>query len=477
MIDSSDITQLSAVAMAGLFRAGELSPTEALEAVLDRMDELEPEVNSFFTRTTDLARSEALASEARFRAGEPLTMMDGVPYSIKDLDATKGIRTTYGIPATKDFIPDADTSVVERLRSAGGSLLGKTSAPHIGYKDSSENMLFPATKNPWNLSRNPGGSSSGAAAAVAARFGPIAHGSDGAGSIRIPAGLCGVVGFKPTVGRIPVWPAGFYAGTTVHNGPITRTVEDAAMMTDIMAGPDERDPSSQYPLPQGGFLANLTSETVTGLRFGVTKDLGYGATAAEVGDAVVKAAELLTAYGHTVAEGHPGFRDPGPTQESRWNSLMASRFTHDLKAHPEHFDETLTAIVHAGEEASALSVWSYEKMRGEMHDKLVAFFHDFDYLITPSMPMGAWHRDTYPTEVDGKPLPGGGVLARAYLLWPFNFTGNSAITIPCGLTAEGMPIGIHVVGKMQDDLGVLRVAKQLEELIAFSDLAPVTDRG
>lgn len=467
------LSSLTAVELASAYRAKDISPVEVAEAVIARIDALDPSVHAFFTRTDALALEEARASEARFLAGTPIGPMDGVPYTIKDLDYTAGIRTTGADPKTKDAVPVINSAISARLRASGGTLLGKTSAPHIGYKDSSENLVFPATGNPWDTTRNPGGSSSGAAAAVAAGFGPLAHGSDGAGSIRIPAALCGVVGFKPTLGRVPVWPNRLYFGSTVHNGPITRTVSDAALMMDVIAGPDPRDPNTLLPDPEGPYLASVEQGwTGSAPRLALSIDFGYGATRQDVGALVTRTAVAsASALGWSLVERDPGFPDPGHAQQMRWNSLMAAAFHSRMTEDPENFEPMFRDVIEAGARETALDVVGAEVMRSAVYDALADLFSDVDYLLSPAMPLTAWPLMTYPTHVDGRELPGGDVLRRAYLVWPFNFTGHPAITIPCGLGDDGLPVGIQIVGRRGDDIGVLRVAAAIESLLGF-DVSP-----
>lgn len=464
------LTSLTATALAAAYRDRSLSPVEVTEAVIARIDAIDPDVKAFFTRTDELALDEAKAAERRFAAGTPIGPMDGIPYTIKDLDYTAGIRTTGADPKTRDAVPTIDTAVAGRLRASGGALLGKTTAPHIGYKDSPENLIAEPTGNPWDTTRNPGGSSSGAAAAVAAGFGPLAHGSDGAGSIRIPAALCGVVGFKPTFGRVPVWPNPLLFNSTVHNGPITRTVRDAALMLDVIAGPDPRDPSSALPDPGIGYLESLARPSeAPAPRLALSIDFGYGATAAEVAASVTENATSIAAdLGWALQHRDPGFPDPGEAQVTRWNTLMAAAFIERLMEDPSDFEPMFQEIIAAGAQNSAFDLLRSDLGRTAVEEGMIELFSEFDYLISPAMPLTTWPLLTYPEEVDGRALPGGGVLRRAYLLWPFNFTGHPAITIPCGLDSQGLPIGLQIVGRRNDDLGVLRVAAEFEARLGFT---------
>jgi Asp-tRNA(Asn)/Glu-tRNA(Gln) amidotransferase A subunit family amidase len=235
-------------------RTRRLSPVEVLEDVLQRAERLQPSLHPFMTIDADRARDAARDAEAAVMRGDSLGPLHGLPVSVKDLEPTAGLRTTYGSKFFEDFVPDFDGAVAGRLRSAGAILFAKSNTPHFGYKDLCDNLLGPPTRNPWNLERTPGGSSGGAAAAVAAGIGPLAHGSDGAGSIRIPAALCGVFGFKPSLGLVPYWPNPDFWAARSHNGPITRTVRDAGLMLNALAGPDPRDPVS-LDMPPRDWLA------------------------------------------------------------------------------------------------------------------------------------------------------------------------------------------------------------------------------
>src|SRR5438477_881197 len=255
-------------------RARRLSPVEVLEDVLQRAERLQPSLHPFMTIDADRARNAARDAEAAVTRGDSLGPLHGLPVSVKDLEPTAGLRTTYGSKFFEDFVPDFDGAVAGRLRSAGAILFAKSNTPHFGYKDLCDNLLGPPTRNPWNLERTPGGSSGGAAAAVAAGIGPLAHGSDGAGSIRIPAALCGVFGFKATFGLVPYWPNPDLWSARSHNGPLSRTVRDAALMLNAIAGADARDVLS-IDSPQTDWLPVCDERDISGLRVAWSPDFGY----------------------------------------------------------------------------------------------------------------------------------------------------------------------------------------------------------
>ncbi len=446
---------------------------EVTDDLLASVDALNPVLHAFVTVSAERAREDAASSEARFRKHESIGPLDGVPYSVKDLEATQGIRTTFGSWEFRDHVPEYDGPAAERLRLSGGVLLGKTATPEHGYKDTSETLIAPEPENPWDLARTTGGSSGGAAAAVAAGLGPIAHGSDGAGSIRIPGALCGVVGLKPTLGRVPVWPQPFYRDSVAHNGAIARTVNDVAIMLDVLAGPDPRDPWSVVPNPARGFAAALLDRDDRDLRIGVSTDLGYGVTAGEIAASVESAATLLADAATTVVQFDQPWPDPGPAQLDWWSREFMGIFGEAVRERPDTVEAAVHTLVKLGERAPTDSDFRYRRMRGDLHDRQVKLFQSIDYLITPTMPLTAWPRGTDPDGIDGHQFPGG-ARGRNYLLFPFNLAGNPAITIPCGLSNEGLPIGLQIVGPLYDEVGVLRVARRLEAALSFTARPVIT---
>jgi aspartyl-tRNA(Asn)/glutamyl-tRNA(Gln) amidotransferase subunit A len=283
---NNEICRMDAVTLAGNIRSKRLSPVEVIDAVLDRMDRLDPVLHAFCTPTPELARETAKRIEADIMAGRPVGPLAGVPIGIKDLVLTKGIKTTSGSYAYKDYVPDEDDVVVERLRAAGAVILGKTNVPELGYSGAGHNMIFPTTRNPWNIERTSGGSSAGSGAAVASAMGPFAIGSDGGGSVRIPAALCGLYGLKASMGRVPLYPGTKderYPGVSSwesieHIGPMSRTVADAALMMTVIAGPDDRDRFS-LPKPDFDWMAVLKGD-LRGTRVAYSPDWGYALVAA-----------------------------------------------------------------------------------------------------------------------------------------------------------------------------------------------------
>jgi aspartyl-tRNA(Asn)/glutamyl-tRNA(Gln) amidotransferase subunit A len=314
----NEICRTDAVTLSGRIRAKELSPVEVVDAVLDRMERLEPTLHAFCTRTPEMARADAERIEAQIMAGEEAGPLAGVPVGIKDLVATKGIRTAMGSHAYIDFVPEEDDVVVERLKGAGAVILGKTNVPEFGYSGVGHNPVFETTTNPWNTNLTPGGSSAGSGAAVASGMGPFAIGSDGGGSIRIPSSFCGLYGIKASMGRVPLYPGcrdERYPGVSSwesleHIGPISRTVADSALMLSVIAGPDDRD---RHTLPEASFdwLEVLQDKDLRGLRVAYSSDWGYAAIDPEVRRVVGEAVRVFERdLGCIVEEAHPGWDDP-----------------------------------------------------------------------------------------------------------------------------------------------------------------------
>src|SRR5947207_4386627 len=305
----NDPNWLSATEQAALIRSRKLSPLELVDTLLARIDKLNPRINAFVLINADQARREARAAErAVGKRGAKLGPLHGVPFGVKDLVVTKGVRTTFGTPLYRDNVPVEDAPMVARLQAAGAIMIGKTNTPTFGWLGATHNLLFGPTRNPWHLDRTPGGSSGGASAAVAAGLGPLAVGTDGGGSIRIPASFAGVVGYKPSYGRIPIYPA-IAAWSLSHIGPLTRTVADAALVLQVTAGPDERDPCS-LPAADVAYAKRL-GRGVKGLRVAYADDLGGGEPVdAEVRRVAARAARAFRDLGCRVESAAPGWPSP-----------------------------------------------------------------------------------------------------------------------------------------------------------------------
>jgi Asp-tRNA(Asn)/Glu-tRNA(Gln) amidotransferase A subunit family amidase len=464
-----DLCFMSALELDRLIRAGDLSPVEITDAVLARIDRLNPSLAAYVTVCDDLARAQAREAESRARRGERRGPLDGIPYSIKDLEDTAGVRTTFGSKWFERNVPPEDGAVAGRLRATGGILLGKTNTPHFGHKDMSDNLIGPPCRNPWRLDRTSGGSSGGAASGVAAGLGPVAHGSDGAGSIRCPASLCGVVGVKPSFGRVPYYPSPDHWAARSHNGPITRTVRDAAVLLSAMAGPDPRDPLS-IDAPPEDYLAACDGD-LRGLRVAWSPDLGYLPVDREVRTISEAAARRFPDLGCTLdapALGWPDMRDP---HRLIWEVGVAARHQDRAHEHPDWIEPSLMRMVVAAGRVSALDYGRALLARTPFYQAVDKTFEQYDVLLTPTMPVAAWPVEPDSSaSIDGHDAPT--LLERLTFTFPFNLTGQPAATVPCGWTKDGLPVGLQIVGRWHADGTVLRAAAAFEALQPWVERRP-----
>jgi aspartyl-tRNA(Asn)/glutamyl-tRNA(Gln) amidotransferase subunit A len=473
---NNEICRMDAVTLAAQIRAKQLSPVEVIDAVLDRMDKLEPTLHAFCTPTPELARETAKRIEADIMAGRPVGPLAGVPIGIKDLVLTKGIKTTSGSFVYKDFVPDEDDVVVERLRAAGAVILGKTNVPELGYSGAGHNMIFPTTRNPWNVERTSGGSSAGSGAAVASGMGPFAIGSDGGGSIRIPAALCGVYGLKASMGRVPLYPGTRderYPGVSSwesieHIGPLSRTVADAALMMTVIAGPDDRD---RLSLPEANFSwMEVLKGDLKGKRVAFSPDWGYAAVDPEVRDVVARAVKVFERdLGCTVEVANPGFDNPlGPFV----NLIMVES---DLKGmrqlvdkYGDHMMPHLVGLVRAKYSDDDLT--GAIVTRKAVANKLWRFMRKYDLLLTPTVAVSAFALGIQgPETIDGKPVAPFDWLPFTF---PLNMTGQPAASVPAGFTRDGLPVGVQIVGRHLDDPMVLRASAAFEAAAPWKDRWP-----
>jgi aspartyl-tRNA(Asn)/glutamyl-tRNA(Gln) amidotransferase subunit A len=463
-----ELWALPATQLAGLIRERSVSPVEVTEAVLARMERLNPILGAFCTPTVELTRDMARQAERTLLDGAPLGPLHGVPVSIKDMTWTQGIRTTRGSRLYADFVPAEEPPVVERLRAAGAVILGKTNTPEFGWKGATENLLFPPTRNPWNPNRTAGGSSGGAAAAVAAGLGPLATGTDGAGSIRIPAACCGIVGLKPSYGRVPVYPAPLDLAAT---GPMTRTVRDAALLLDVMAGPDERD---RFSLPDNepSYLANCEGG-VRGWRIAWSADLGYAVVDPEVRAICEAAARRFSDLGAHVEAADPGFDDPREVILILFYAQLGAQLA-DLP--PERWallDPGLATVLEGYRTLTAFEYGAMTLRRNALWERVRRFFDQYDLLLTPSLAVPPFELGIEgPTTVAGREV---GRLGWTPFTFPFNLTGQPAVSLPCGFTADGLPVGLQIVGRRNNDLAVLRAAAAFEEALPWADRWPALE--
>ena len=455
----TDLTQCSATELLGLYRSGDASPVETTRAVLERIDDVDTELNSFCLVAHDDAMASAAASETRWRRGEPMGPLDGVPTSIKDLILTRGWPTLRGSHTVDPHQPwEVDAPVTARLREAGAVLLGKTTTPEFGCKGETNSPLTGITRNPWDPSKTPGGSSGGTAAAVAAGLGPLSVGTDGAGSVRIPAAFCGNFGLKPSFGRVPAFPLSPF-GTVSHLGPHTMSVADAALMMNVLKQPDARDWTS-LPPDTSDYLDGLDGG-VAGLRIAFSPTLGYASNVdPQVAAAVSLAAEELAELGAHVEAVDPGFADPLDITTGLWFT-GAWTLWNQLSAEQQAVtDPDFAAEAALGSAFSNLDVQRLNQRRGELGSHMRQFMLQFDLLVTPAVAVPAFEaRPAGHTPMD--PLS---MLGWTPFSYPFNLTQQPACTVPCGLTSGGLPIGLQLVGPMFADALVLRAARAYEQV-------------
>jgi aspartyl-tRNA(Asn)/glutamyl-tRNA(Gln) amidotransferase subunit A len=453
---SEDICYLSAAELAASYRAGTLSPAEAAAALLKRIDRINPTVNAYILVDHEAAMRDARASEARWKAGKPLSPIDGVPASIKDIILTKGWPTLRGSKTVDPDQPwDVDAPVTARLREAGCILLGKTTTPEFGWKGVTDSPLTGITRNPWDLDKTPGGSSGGASAQVAAGLGVLAVGTDGGGSIRIPAGFTGIVGLKPSFGRVPAAPLSPF-GTVAHLGPMTRTVRDCALMLQEMAKPDARDWFS-LPYQDIDYTASLGAG-VKGLKIAFSPTLGFAKVDPEIAAAVATAAKLFAELGAQVEETDPGFSDPVELFHIHW-------FSGAYNAAMSLSDEKLAlldpGLLRTYQDGAAIPLKTYLQAataRSALGVTMKQFHERYDLLLTPSLAVLPFEAGRLaPAEMGNSYWT-----AWTPFTYPFNLTQQPAISIPCGFSQSGLPIGLQLVGPMHREDLVLRAAAAYE---------------
>jgi Asp-tRNA(Asn)/Glu-tRNA(Gln) amidotransferase A subunit family amidase len=466
MAEHSDLTFTPATELRDLIRARRVSPVELLESVLARAEDVQPRLYPFVTIDAERARTAARAAEAAVMGQQPLGPLHGIPVSIKDLDPTSGLRTTYGSKFSEHNVPTYDSIVVERVRAAGGVIFAKTNTPNYGHKDSCDNLLMPPTRNPWKTDRTSGASSGGAAVAVAVGAGPLAHGSDGAGSIRIPAALCGVFGLKPSFGRVPTWPNADIWAARSHSGPITRTVADAGLLLGVMAGPDPRDPVS-LDATGTDYLAACQPGDLKGLKVAWSADFGYAVVDPAVRRVAEASARRFAELGCIVEAVDPGWDNPAPWAETLWHSNMAARFSDQLDERPEWIDSSLRTMIEAGRRLSGMQVGRAQLARTAFYNQAQQFMARYDLLLTPQMPCVAWPAEPSAKEHNES------IFDHLPFTFPFNGTGWPAASVPCGFNDEGLPIGLQIVAPWRQDGLCLRAAAAFEAIQPWHSRRPV----
>ncbi|HEX4260133.1 MAG TPA: amidase family protein [Acetobacteraceae bacterium] len=464
-----DLCFLPAHRLATMIANRQVSPVEVMRAVLARIEALDPQVNAFATLLPEASMAAARRAEAAVGAGAALGRLHGVPVTIKDLTATRGIPTQRGSRIFAGMVPDEDAPLVTRLREAGAIAIGKTTTPEFGWTGVSRSPLTGITHNPWKHGYNAGASSAGAGAAAAAGFGHLHQGSDGAGSIRMPSHFCGVFGHKPSYGRVPYAPPPTNDATS-HMGPMARTVRDAALMLAVMAGPHPADytsleaPPADYPGRLGGGIA--------GRRVAFSADLGHAhvdeEVAALVAQAVTVFADELGARVETVAT--PWAAEGPELARFFWAAHMAGHEQY-LPEWEQRMDEGLVACIRQGAPITAARYQQMRERKMAYGSAINRWMQDWDLLLTPAVSVAAFPAGRLMPE--HWPQHEWDWLSWAEFSYPFNMSHNPAASVPCGFTRDGLPVGLQIVGRRFDDLGVLQAAAAFERARPWADRRPL----
>ena len=463
----SDLNWKSAAKLVKGYAKKKFSPVEVVKACLAQIERHEPALNAM----VEIRRAEALdaarLSEKRWLRGEPQGPVDGVPVLIKDLLLVKGWPTLRGSKTVSpDQAWDQDAPSVARLRECGAVFLGSTTTPEFGWKGVTDSPLTGITRNPWDVTKTPGGSSGGSSAAAAAGYAPLTLGTDGGGSIRIPAGFAGIFGLKPSFGRVPAYPLSPF-GTVAHVGPMTRDVEDSALMMNVITQPDARD---WHALPYDGadYTAKL-KKGIKGLRIAFSPALGYADVDPEIAELVDDAVRLLERLGAHVERVDPGFADPAPCFRILWWAGARAALGHLTPEQKKLLDPALADVV---EQSMSISLDDYAgavKQRGLLGSQMRQFMENYDLLVTPTLPIPAFEAGKLaPATTD----PSGKWVNWTPFSYPFNLTQQPAASVPCGFTKSGLPAGLHIIGRMFDDRAVLRAAYAYENAAGWTSRRP-----
>lgn len=452
--------KLRATDLSRLIQRGEVSSEEVMRHHLDTIEALNPDVNAVVTLTPEAAQNEARAADQARARGDDLGLLHGLPVAHKDLVDTSGVRTTYGSPIFADHVPDCDALIVERLKGAGAISIGKTNTPEFGAGSQTFNPVFGVTRNPYDTTRTCGGSSGGAAVALACGMVPIADGSDLGGSLRNPANFCNVVGFRPSPGRVPTWPSDVGWFPLAVQGPMARTVEDVALMLSAIAGPDPRSPISiEDP---GDRFGKPLGRDFTGCRLAWSRDLGSLPVDPAITDAIEAQRTTFEQLGCEIVDGEPDFSGADEAFQvwRAWRFELG--FGDLLDDHREQMKDTVIWNIEAGRKLTGADVSRAEQKRTQLYHRVQAFLSDHEYLICPVSQVPPFDIETeYITEI-------GGVRMDTYLDWMrscyyISVTGCPSISVPCGFTPDGLPVGVQIVGRHHDDWGVLQLAHTFQE--------------
>lgn len=469
-MNTTDLCFTPAVTLAHLIRQKKISPVEVARAVLDRIDLVNPKLNAYCTVVPDLALKAGRAAERAVMKKQTLGPLHGVPVSIKDLTPTAGIRTTWGSKIYEHYVPDEDGLVVERLKAAGAIVIGKTNTPEFGAGANTSNAVFGPTRNPWNPALTCGGSSGGAAVALATGMGPLAQGSDLGGSLRIPAAFCGVVGFRTTPGLVPVYPSQLSWDTYSVQGPMARTVADTALMLTAISGPDDRAPIS-YPVDTREFMKAVKAPSVKGLKVAWSPDLGIAPVESEVRRVAEAATKVFARLGARIEETAPDFSGVQEIIRVSRGFRMAALHADKLPKWREVMNPNLVWNIEEGLKLCAEDVGRAEKLRTELWGRVRKFFQRYDLILTPTVAVLPFPVEIpYPKEINGRPMAN-------YIEWvlptyAFTVVGVPAISVAAGWTADGLPVGLQIVGRWRAEASVLRAAAAFEAAAPWADRIP-----
>lgn len=460
------LSDLSATDLLRLYRRREISPVDVTRDALDRIKRFEPAINAFVLVDADGAVAAAKASEARWTKGEPQGLVDGLPATIKDIIDVKGWPTRRGSLTTSSTPSVHDAPAVARLKEHGAVILGKTTTPEFGWIGACHSPLTGITRNPRNLTRTTGGSSGGAAAAALLNLGVLHLGTDGAGSIRIPAAFCGTFGIKPSYGRVPAYPASAFT-VLAHQGPLTRNVSDAALMLGVIGEPDGRD-TTAWNTPVPDFRIGL-EDGVHGLRIAFSPRLGYVRELdAEIEGAAREAARVFADLGAHIEEIDPGFAEPIEMEKTVWYAVASTIVDAVPRDMRDKVDEGLRRMADIGRRYSLADYLAAHTQRVELAQHMLRFHQRFDLLLTPQMPTTAIEA--------GRVTPADGRFGDEWINWspytyPFNLTQQPAASVPCGFAGDGLPIALQIVGPPRNDALVLRAARAFESARPFPALS------
>ncbi len=470
-VPGGDLCFTPATALLRLYRARKVSPLEVMQAVLARIDLLNPQLNAYVTVAREEALAAARAATAALGRRASLPLLHGVPVSIKDLTPTRGIRTTWGSKIYEDHVPEEDGLVVERLKAAGAIVVGKTNTPEFGSGGNTFNAVFGPTRNPWNPALTCGGSSGGAAVALATGMGPLAQGSDLGGSLRTPAAFCGVVGFRTTPGLVPVYPTVLAWDSLSVEGPMARTVADTALMLAAIAGPDDRAPLS-YPVDVRAFLAAVRSPSIRGWRVAWTPDLnGVVPVDEEVARVAEGATAVFRSLGARVEAACPDFSGVHEIVLATRGLSMVARYADKLPRWRDRMQAGLVWNIEQGLALTPEAIARGETLRTALYHRVRAFMATHDLLILPTVAVPPFPvEQPYPTEINGRPLEN--YTQWFYLTYAISLTGLPAISVPCGFTRDGLPVGLQIVGRRTGEAVVLRAAAAFEQAAPWAGSVP-----